>query len=146
MLTPFQLTPLGLFHTLVSLVAVALAILAIAKDKGVSPGTTVGRAYIVTLLVTTVTGLPIFRHGTIGPPHIVGVLTLLALAIVWIAERTRVFGGRTAHVTTIGYSATVLFLMIPAVTETLTRVPPGAPLVEGPEAPVILTLNSILIA
>jgi hypothetical protein len=63
-LTPFNLTPLGLFHTLVSLVAVVSAFVALYRDKGISPRTTIGRVYLLSLLITTLTGFPIFRHGT----------------------------------------------------------------------------------
>ena len=36
LLTPFQLTPLGLFHTLVSIVAVVTAFVALYRDKEIS--------------------------------------------------------------------------------------------------------------
>jgi len=41
---------------------------------------------------------------------------------------------------TIGYSATVFFLSISTVTEMLTRLPPSAPVVAGPEAPIFKIL------
>jgi hypothetical protein len=145
-LTPFQLTPLGLFHTLVSLVAVAAALLALFIDRTISPRTAVGRFYLVTLFVTTVTGLPIFRHGGIGPAHIVGVLTLVALAVAAVSERTSLFGCGSAYVSAISLFTTVLFLMIPAVTETLTRVPIAAPIASGADAPILKMLNAILLA
>ncbi len=144
-LTPFHLTPLGLFHTLVSLVAVALAFIALYRDKGIRAQSPLGKAYLWSLVITTVTGLPIFRHGTIGPAHIVGVLTLLVLAVAALAEKTALFGRGAAYVKTISYSLTVLFLMIPAVTETLTRVPPGAPLVASPDAQTLKALNALLL-
>jgi hypothetical protein len=145
LLTPFQLTPLGLFHTLVSLVCVILAFLALARDKEIRWSSGLGRAYLITLIITTLTGLPIFRHGTIGPPHIVGFLTLITLLIGAAAARTSLFGRASGYVRTIAYSFSVLLLMIPLVTETLTRVPPGAPLVAGPESPVLAALNGILL-
>ena len=145
LLTPFQLTPLGLFHTLVSLVCVVLAFLALARDKEIRWSSGLGRAYLLTNIITTLTGLPIFRHGTIGPPHILGILTLVALLIGAAGARTRLFGRVSEYVRTIAYSFSVLLLMIPLVTETLTRVPPGAPLVAGPESPVLAVLNGILL-
>jgi hypothetical protein len=93
-----------------------------------------------------VTGLPIFRHGSIGPAHIVGVLTLLALAFAAVASMTSLFGRGSAYVSVISLFTTVLFLMIPAVTETLTRVPIGAPIASGPDAPILKMLNPILFA
>lgn len=46
---------------------------------------------------------------------------------------------------TVSYSASVLPLMIATVTETLTRVPPGAPWVASPEEPIFPVLYSILL-
>lgn len=145
LLTPFQLTPLGLFHTLVSIVAVVTAFVALYRDKGISPRTSIGRTYLLTLLITTLTGFPIFRHGSIGPPHIVGVIILIVLAVAALAGTTRVFGRASAYVETVSYSTTVLLLMIPTVTETLTRVPPSAPWVASPEAPIFPPLYSALL-
>lgn len=145
LLTLFQLTPLGLFHTLVSLVCVAAAFVALYRDKGISPQTSIGRAYLWSLLVTTLTGFPIFRHGSAGPPHVLGVLTLLVLALAAVAGKTRAFGRASAYVETVSYSLSVLLLMIPTVTETLTRVPPSAPWVASPEAPIFPPLYSVLL-
>jgi hypothetical protein len=69
-LTPFQLTPLGLFHTLVSLVCVVAAFLALARYREISPRTRLGQVYLGTLVITTLTGFPIFRHGKAGPAHV----------------------------------------------------------------------------
>ena len=83
-----SLTPLGVVHTLLSLVAIAAALVALVRGGGVSPRSGVGRVYIWSLVATCLTGLPIFRHGTIGPPHITGVLTLAAFALAFVAGKT----------------------------------------------------------
>ena len=145
LLTPFRLTPLGLFHTLVSLVAVVTAFMALYKDGKISPRTPIGRAYLVSLWITTLTGFPIFRHGSIGPPHIVGAITVVVLLLAALAGKTGAFGRASAFVETVGYSTSVLLLMIPTVTETLTRVPPSMPWVASPEAPIFPVLYSVLL-
>ena len=76
-----NLTPLGVFHTILSLVAVVSALAALITHHGIAPRSGVGRVYIWSLVATCLTGLPIFRHGTIGPPHVVGVLTLATFAV-----------------------------------------------------------------
>jgi len=139
------LTLLGVVHTILSLVAVVVAIVAVLREHGVSPASTIGRLYIWSLVATCLTGLPIFRHGTIGPPHILGVLTLAAFGVAALAGKTRVFGRLSSYVETISYSLTLLFLGISTVTETLTRVPPGAPIVAGPDAPIFKPLYLILV-
>jgi hypothetical protein len=144
-LTPFQLTPLGLFHTLVSLVCVVAAFLALARRREISPRTRLGQVYLGTLVITTLTGFPIFRHGKAGPAHVLGVLTLVVLTIAAFAETTRLFGRSSTYVRTVSYSMTVFFLMIPTVTETLTRIPVGAPIVASPESPVFPPLYTALL-
>jgi hypothetical protein len=144
-LTPFHLTPLGLFHTLVSLVCVVTAFMALARYKVISLGTRLGQVYLGTLVITTLTGFPIFRHGKAGPPHVLGVITLVVLTIAAFAETTRLFGRASTYVKTVSYSLTVFFLMIPTVTETLTRVPLGGPIVASPESPVFPPLYTALL-
>jgi tellurite resistance protein len=61
---------------------------------------------------------------------------LAVLAVAAAANKFKVFGQASAQVGTICYSASVFLLMIPTVTEPLTRLPPGAPLVATPEAPI----------
>ena len=53
------------------------------------------------------------------------------------AERGNWFGRLSAYVSVVGYSMTLFFHMIPAITETATRVPPSQPLAAGPEAQVV---------
>ena len=103
LLTPFKLTPLGLFHTIVSLVCVVAAFVALYLDHGISPNTSVGRVYLTSLWITTLTGFPIFRHGKAGPPHILGVLTVVVLLVAALAGLTSVFGRAASAVETVSY-------------------------------------------
>lgn len=72
-----------------------------------------------------------------------GILTLLVLGLAWLAEQ-RKFGAKSAAVSTVSYSLTFLFHMIPAVTETSTRLPLGAPLLSSAEAPELKTINGLM--
>jgi hypothetical protein len=91
-------------------------------------------------VATCLTGLPIFRHGTIGPPHIIGVLTLAAFAVAFAAGKGAL-GRASARVEAISYWVTLLLLGVATVTETLTRLPPSAPLVASPDAGVLKVLD-----
>ena len=135
-----NLTPLGIVHTLLSLVAVVAALVALVRDGGVAPRSRIGRVYIWSLVATCLTGLPIFRHGTIGPPHIIGVLTLAAFAVAFAAGKGAL-GRASARVEAISYWVTLLLLGVATVTETLTRLPPSAPLVASPDAGVLKVLD-----
>jgi hypothetical protein len=81
------------------------------------------------------TGFGIFQHGGFGKPHALGVLTLVVLAAALLAEYSSLFGRASRYVTTIGNSTAFFFHFIPAATETLTRLPLGAPLLPNADAP-----------
>jgi len=129
------LTSLGVIHTIISLIAVGAAIIALARDHQLVASNRVGRVYMVATVLTCLTGLPIFQHGGFGPPHTLAIITLVVLAIVWAAAKSSVFGSWSRYVEVLGLSLTVFFHWVPAVTETSSRLPPGAPLTTGPNDP-----------
>jgi hypothetical protein len=133
----YGLTYLGVIHTLISLVAVAAALIAFAREGAINPGTTLGKLYLWTTVLTCLTGFGIFQHGGFGKPHVLGVITLLVLAAAWKA--------RSVKAVTVLYSLTFLFHMIPAVTETSTRLPLGAPLLASAEAPELKAVTGVLL-
>lgn len=128
------LSPLGAIHTAISLVAVFAALYAFVRDKGIDAGNTLGKVYIWTTVLTCLTGFGIFAHGGPSKAHVLGVLTLIVLAVAALARKSKLFGRASAYVETVCYSATFMFHMIPAITETSTRLPLGKPLLDSPEA------------
>ena len=140
----FGLTSLGVIHTAISLVAVAAGLIALLRDKQITSGNRLGQVYFVTTLLTAVTSLGIFQHGGFGKPHALGILTLLVLVVIMVAYRTQFYGRWSRVVEVVGYSATFLFHMIPAVTETTTRLPLGAPLLASAEAPALQVATAVM--
>jgi uncharacterized membrane protein len=140
------LSTLGLVHTLISLVALAAGAIALVRDGRISPANGTGQVYILFTVATCVTALGIFRHGTIGPPHILAMLTFVVLLATWAARSSNLFGRASRYVETLGLSATLLFHLIPAVTETSTRLPPGRPLVADADAPALKIVYLALLA
>jgi uncharacterized membrane protein len=138
------LTTLGVFHTIISLVAVVAGFLALVRYKSISPRNLIGQVYIVGTVVTCLTGFFIFQHGGFGKPHALGILTMIVLAIALLAGYSTVFGRGSRYVETIAYSMTLFFHFIPGITETSTRLPPGAPLVASPEAPELVVVTGVL--
>ena len=133
----FGLTPLGVIHTAISLVALLAGAIALVRDRQISARNRIGRIYILMTVLTCLTGFGIFQHGGFGKPHALGVITLLVLGAAYLAAGARVFGRAAPYVETVSYSLTVFFHMIPGVTETFTRLPAGAPLFTGPEDPAL---------
>jgi len=120
----FGLTTLGIFHTAISLVAVGAGLIALLRDRQITLNNTIGKTYVILTAITALTGFGIFQHGGFGKPHVLGIMTLVVLAVAIVAE-------------TLACTTTLFFHMIPGITETATRLPLGAPLAAGPDAPLV---------
>jgi uncharacterized membrane protein len=131
----FGLTTLGSIHTAIGLVALVAGAWALARDKAIGRGNTLGQVYIWTTVLTCLSGFFIFQRGGFGPPHILGLITLGVLGVAWGARRW--FGRAGPYVETLAYSFSFFLHFIPGTTETFTRVPVGAPLFSGPEDPAL---------
>jgi len=140
----FGLTALGIVHTTISLIAVAAWLVALIRDKQISIDNSVGRTYWVATVLTCLTSLGIFQHGGFGKPHALAIITLLVLGVAALARGSTLFGRASIYVETIAYSLTFFFHLIPGITETATRLPPGAPLVSSPEAPQLQLASAVL--
>lgn len=135
--TMFGLTTLGVIHTAISLVAVGAGIVGFVRDKRIDLRNGAGKTYLVMTVLTCLTGFGIFQHGGFGKPHALGVITLLVLAVAWkVAARPALQA--------VLLSLTFFFHMIPAVTETLTRVPMGAPVLPNAEAPELQVITGVM--
>lgn len=141
------LTTLGVFHTAFGLAALFCGFYALIRDKEISPRNRIGQAYIVTTLVTAVTALGIYQHGGFGFQHVLAILTLAGLASGTLAALTGFFGVSSRYVQAISFSTTILLHLIPGVTEMLTRLPLGHPLVTSYSAPALkVALLLLLVA
>jgi uncharacterized membrane protein len=129
------LTPLGTFHTAISLIALIAGFGALWRYKEISTGTLSGQTFLGGTVLSCVTGLGIFQHGGFGNPHILAIVTLVVLAVALAAEYLNVFGRVSRHVATVSYSLSFFFHFIPGTVETLTRLPAGAPYLSGPDDP-----------
>ena len=141
----FGLTQLGVIHTAISLIAVAAGLFAFFRDKEISPRNGVGKIYIIATILTCLTGFGIFQHGGFGKPHTLGVITLIVLAVAYVAGYTKLYGRLSPYIETVSYSATFLFHLIPGITETTTRLPLGAPLLPNADAPALQAATAVLV-
>lgn len=132
----FGLTSHGIFHTIISLVAVATGAIALIRDGKISWDNSLGKTFVITTVVVCLTGFGIFQHGGFGKPHVLGIITLITLGVVWAANKGSL-GKASPFIERVGYSLTFFFHIVPAVTESATRLPLDAPLASSPEDPRI---------
>jgi uncharacterized membrane protein len=140
----FGLTPLGVFHTAISLIAVGAGVIALLRDRNITSKNTLGKVYVIATVITCLTGFGIFQHGGFGKAHMLGIITLVVLGVASLAEYTSAFGRLSPYIATVSYSATFLFHLIPAITETTTRLPLGAPLLPNADAPALQAATGVL--
>ena len=132
-----EITALGWFHTAIGVLSLATGVWSFVRDGFISSNVRVGQIYLVCTLITAVSALGIYNQGGFGVAHILALLTLGAVAVGGVAERTQLFGGLAKYFQAIAYSATFLFHMIPAITDGLMRLPVGDPIVTNIQDPLL---------
>ena len=131
------MTLLGWFHTIMGIAALLLAVGAISRYGVIKDSTQLGRAYLVVTVVVAGSALGIYNQGGFGIAHILALLTLGAAFGGFLLERFNIFGAASKYFQAIAYSATILFHMIPAITDFLRRLPVGDPFIDSFDSPVL---------
>jgi uncharacterized membrane protein len=136
---PNHLSPLGIFHTVISILALIVAIIALFRDGKINPANTTGKWYVALTVITCLTSFGIMKTGHFTPAHGLGVLVLIILLIGIYARRLFGRGGETVQI--IAMSLTLMLSFVPAITETLTRLPISGPIAASPDASVVKMSN-----
>ena len=79
--------------------------------------------------------------GGFGIAHILAVLTLVALLGGVIMEKGKLFGSFSKYFQALGYTSTLLFHLIPAITDFLLRLPVGDPFADSLEDPLLVNFQ-----
>ena len=132
-----EITLLGWIHTIIAIVALIAGFYTLAIYKVITPEQKTGQLYLVCTLIAAVTALMIYKHGGFGAAHALAVLTLLALAGGFFVTRIPVFSQIAVYFQAFCFSGTLLFHMIPAITDGLLRLPVGDPVLTNPEDPLL---------
>jgi len=136
-----EMTMLGWFHTVLGVGAVLSGFYTIFKYRVISMEENSGRLYVYLTLVVAVSALGIYNQGGFGIAHILAVLTLIAIAGGVIMEKVKLFGSFSKYFQALGYTSTLLFHMIPAITDFLRRLPVGDPFVDSFEDPLLVNFQ-----
>lgn len=139
----FGISPLGWVHTLGSLPAIPVALYMFGRYGRIEPGSPAGRVYLVSMLVGAVTAYLVAKDQV---AYVIASLTLLSLFVGYAAMRVGALGSAARYIETISLSFSALLLMVPTVTETLTRVPNGNPLAKGIDSPLVLGAQGLVFA
>ena len=132
-----EITLDGWFHTIMGITALVSGYYTLAKYKVIGFEQLSGKIYLGSTLITAASAMFIFKHGGFGVAHALAVLTLLALAAGTIAAKTNILRGLSPYFQAMCFSATLLFHMIPAITDGLMRLHVGDPIVTNIEDPLL---------
>ncbi len=140
------MTLLGWFHTIMGIAALLLAAGAISRYGIIKASTQLGGAYLVVTVIVAGSALGIYNQGGFGIAHILALLTLGAALGGFFLERFNIFGAVSQYFQAIAYSATILFHMIPAITDFLRRLPVGDPFIDSFDSPVLQSFHLAFLA
>ena len=136
-----EMTLLGWFHTIVGVVALISGFYTIFKYKVISLEEPSGKLYLISTLIVAGSALGIYNQGGFGIAHMLAVLTLIALLGGVIMEKGKLFGSFSKYFQALGYTSTLLFHMIPAITDFLRRLPVGDPFINSFEDPLLMNFH-----
>ncbi len=131
------ITPLGWLHTVLGAIAIISGVITLVKHKEITLDTRSSQVYLFATLITAVSALGIYQHGSFGPGHGLALMTLLALGVGTVAAKKKLYGDTSRYVQAISYSATLLFHSIPAITDGLLRLPVDNPVLSSIDDPVL---------
>ena len=136
-----EMTLLGWFHTIIGVGAVLSGFYTIFKYKVISLEEFTGKLYLFLTLIVAGSALGIYNQGGFGIAHVLAVLTLIAIAGGFVMEKTKLFGSFSKYLQALAYTSTLLFHMIPAITDFLRRLPVGDPFVDSFEDPLLVNFQ-----
>jgi hypothetical protein len=131
----FGISPAGWVHTLGSLPAIPLAIYMFARHGRIMPRSRPGAIYFVSMLIGAATVFPVAHQPA---SKAIGAVTLILLLAGYGIGLTRRLGRAGVYMETICLTLTAFLLMVPAVSETLRRVPNGHPFVTDLNSPLLI--------
>ena len=141
---PNHLSILGIIHTAISVFALFAAVVALLRYGKIAPLTNAGRAYILLTIITCLTSLPIMKTGHFTVAHGVAIIILILIPIGVYVKSLKFLGKSADYIQIVALSTTIFLSCIPAIVETLTRLPIAQPIATGPNDPIIQTGLKIL--
>jgi hypothetical protein len=137
---PHPLSTLGIVHTLISVIPIAAALHGFVRFGRIEPSSRSGQLYLASLALSVVTSFGLSSTGGFNPGHAIGILALLAAFSAMVIPRLSFLGRSRPYLATFGPSFSFFLLLVPGITETITRLPAGRPFASSPADPLVATL------
>jgi uncharacterized membrane protein len=133
----------GIAHTVISIAALIVAAICLFKDGAINPFSKLGKQYSILTAIACVSSFVISKSGHFNPGHALGILILILLGVAYL------LGGKTKpaflYIALFCMSTTLFLSLIPGINETLSRLPVGHPLADGPTSPIVQNALKVLL-
>ncbi|WP_313342631.1 hypothetical protein [Stenotrophomonas sp.] len=132
------LSALGVLHTAISLIPVLAGLYGFVRHRKIDPANGAGKLYLVGLVLAVATSFTVSSTGGLNPGHAFGIVVLLVAFGGVLVNRIGFLGLLRPYLSAFALSFSFLLGLVPAVNESLTRLPVSHPLAAAPMAPVVL--------
>jgi len=141
-----ELSNLGIFHTVIGLIAIVAAIVSFIKYGKINLAELGGKIYFYCTIITSLTALGISKHGGFNPGHVFSIIILILVLVAYYLYSKKKGNNRSRYFENFCLSFSFFLSWLPTVNETFTRIPVGHPLAKDITDPIIgKTLITILI-
>lgn len=131
------LSVLGIFHTVIGVVAIIAAVVAFIKRGRIALDRPAGKIYFYFTLITSLTALGLSSVKGLNPGHILAVFVVVLIGVAYFLYAKKPGNNRLRYIETFFLSFSFFLSMIPTVSETFRRIPVGHPLANSPQDPII---------
>ncbi len=133
------LSNLGIFHTVIGIIAIISAIISLIKSGKINLDTLAGKVYFYFTLISSLTALGLSSVKGVNPGHILALLIVMLISVAYILYVKKKGNNSYRLMENFLLSFSFFLSLIPTVNETLSRVPVGNPIASGPKDPIIGT-------
>lgn len=130
------LTGLGIFHTIIGVIALVSAIIAFVKYGKIDLSKITGKIYFYLTIVTSLSSLGLLKHG-FNPGHIFALFIVVLTLVAYFLHTRKEGSKRARYFENFLLSFSFFLSWVPTVNETFTRVPVGNPIASGPTDPIV---------
>jgi hypothetical protein len=131
------LSNLGIFHTLIGIIAIIAAIISYIKYGKINLSALPGKTYLYGTIITSLTSLGLSKHGGFNPGHVFSIAIIILVAVAWFLSSKQPGKNRSRYFENFLLSFSFFLSWLPTINETFTRVPIGNPLAHAPGDPII---------
>lgn len=132
-----RLSGLGIFHTLIGIIAIVAAIISYIRFGKINLNHITGKIYFYFTVITSLTALGLSKLGGFNPGHVFALFIVVLVLVAYYLYARKQESNKARYVENFLLSFSFFLSWVPTINETLTRVPIGHPLAKVPTDPII---------